>query len=42
MQSLSLLMEKKKAVILATSIEAAQKIVSPQLLKDHALTFTLG
>ena len=42
MQSLSLLMEKKKTVILATSIEAAQKIVSPQLLKDHALTFTLG
>lgn len=41
MQSLSLLMEKKKTVILATSIEAAQKIVSPQLLKDHALTFTL-
>ena len=42
MQSLSLLMEKKKTVILATSIEAAQKIVSSQLLKDHALTFTLG
>lgn len=42
MQSLRLLMGKGKTVILASSVEAAQKIVSPLKLSDHALTFSMG
>lgn len=29
-------------MILASSVEAAQKIVGPLALKDHALSFALG
>lgn len=42
MQALSRLMDRKKTVILASSVEAAQKIVGPLALKDHALSFALG
>ncbi len=42
MKTLSALLSGRPLVVLATSVEAAQKIVTPSIMKDHAFSFKQG